>query len=65
MNELKSKRRSFSSPDQLNRIQLVIINRWTEVLLAAETRNKPGHESLPAEPNLMSDKFLPPLLAAS
>ncbi len=62
MNKLKSKRRSFSSPDQLNHIQLVITNCWSEVLLAAETRNKFGQESLIAEPHLISDKLSPPLL---
>jgi hypothetical protein len=40
MNELKSKRRSFSSADQLLHIQMVIIYRWKEVLLAVETRGK-------------------------
>jgi hypothetical protein len=53
MNKLNSKRRSFSSPDQLVHIQTVIINRWEEVLLAAETRHKSEHEVSIAEPSLL------------
>jgi hypothetical protein len=58
----KSRYRSFSSPDQFARIQMVIIENWQEVQLAVKVRNELGYEALMAESKLTSDQFIPPLI---
>jgi hypothetical protein len=44
MNKLTTKRKCFSSTDQLARIQMVIRENWEEVILATKTKNKSSQE---------------------
>jgi hypothetical protein len=57
--QVRSKRRPFSSPEQIDRMQSLIIKEWAEVWEMVETRQELGQESLMAELKLVPDIFLP------
>jgi hypothetical protein len=59
MTQLISKRKPFSSPDQIDRMQSLIIKQWAEVSDMVETRQALGQESLMSELKLVPDIFLP------
>ncbi len=58
MNQLKSRYRVGSIPDQIDRMQIVIAQQWEEVWTAVETRHQLGGESLMAELKLVPDQLV-------
>ncbi len=64
MTQLRSKHRAGSSPEQIDRMQMVIAQQWEEVWTVVEIRHQLGGESLMTElklvpDQLVSDDFLP------
>jgi hypothetical protein len=58
MNQLKSRYRNGSTPDQIDRMQLVIAQQWAEVWTVVETRHQLGGESLMTELKLVPDQLV-------
>jgi hypothetical protein len=58
MNQLKSRYRKLSTPDQIDRMQIVIAQQWEEVWEVVETRYQLGGESLMTELKLVPDQLV-------
>jgi hypothetical protein len=57
MAQLKSRYRTGSIPDQIDRMQIVIAQQWEEVWAVVETRHQLG-ESLMTELKLVPDQLV-------
>jgi hypothetical protein len=59
MNQLKSRHKNVSTPDQIDRMQIVIAQQWEEVWAVVEIRYQLGGESLMTELKLVPDQLVP------
>jgi hypothetical protein len=58
MKRNRLKRKSFSSPVQLDHLHMLILERWEEVWLVAAARQTSGQEALMTELKLVPDNFV-------